>query len=86
MMTRHAQRRDPWGWDARELNSVLLHLSLHPSDGRFGQLMLPKVRGHRMVPDRAEAVKYSLPLAANCLMAMAKALPMQISRAIRGFS
>jgi hypothetical protein len=31
-------------------------LSLHPSDGRFGQLMLPKVRGHRMVPDRAEAV------------------------------
>jgi hypothetical protein len=31
-------------------------LLLGPSDGHFGQVMLPKVRGHRMVPDLAEAV------------------------------
>ena len=53
-------------------------MSLHPSDGRFGQLMLPKVRGHRMVPDRAEAV-IILPSAANDMMAMAKAFPTQIA-------
>jgi hypothetical protein len=27
---------------------------LGPSDGRFGQAMVPVLYGHRMVPDRAE--------------------------------
>jgi hypothetical protein len=30
-------------------------LSLHPSDGRFGQVMRPNLRGHRMVPGRTDA-------------------------------
>jgi hypothetical protein len=39
---------------ADDFETVSLHLLLHPSDGRFGQFMLPRVRGHRMVPGRPD--------------------------------
>jgi hypothetical protein len=35
---------------------MYLDLSLGPSDGRFGQVMVPLLRGQRMVPSRANRV------------------------------